>query len=76
MPSRPVAILTQEQLNLVLNEAFAAGSKAALDAILNVGDMHGRSSVYTGPVPVELRDWIAGVRARYDQLEAGGFNVS
>lgn len=72
----PVTILTVEQLESIVSESFAEGSKAALDAILNVGGMHDREFAYTGPVPDELRDWIAGVRSRYDQLKAGGFNVS
>lgn len=51
-------------------EGFAAGRKSGiedtLDAIEGAGDPH-KAGRYTGPVPPELREWCAAIRARISE---------
>ncbi len=50
-------------------QGFIDGVSEALDQ-LEGRSTRAPSGCYDGPLPDELRDWIAGVRARHDQVRA------
>lgn len=79
MPERPKTVtLTTDQFDALLVEAYVEAAEELCAALLNDvarNNTEVRERAYTGPVPPELRDWVAATRALCDQVRANGFVV-